>query len=368
MLKHYKLTLIGFGGVNRALVSIIHSHNAMLAKTAGFRLSVVGISDSWLGSAFDAEGLPLDQLLCLPSEKGALASLPTGLAQENNQALITHPAVDIVCEATITNPDNGQPAIDYCTWALAAGKHVTTTNKGPLAFAAKQLETLAAKQGLGFEYEGTVMSGTPVIRYARNTLKGCELIGFEGILNGTANYVLGLVEQGQTFAAAIKEAQDLGYAEANPDADLQGSDVKLKVVILANTLLGQDLRPQDVACEGITGLTEEVVRSAVSEGCHWKLIGKAQRNKQGTVEVSVTPQRLSQDHPLVGIQGATNAVMFTTDLLGDVLVAGPGAGRIETGFALLSDIIAIHEQQADSVKVNVSTESLAGQSTKGEPA
>ena len=347
-MKTYNLVLIGFGGVNRALVSIIHSGNKCPENSLGFRLTVVGVSDSWLGSVFDEKGLPLDRLLELPSEQGALASLPSGSNSENNEQIIKHPCVDIVCEATVTNPETGQPAIDYCEWALKAGKHVTTTNKGPLAFSAKRLQSLAEEKGVGFEYEGTVMSGTPIIRYARNTLKGCDILGFEGILNGTANYVLDLVEQGQLFEAAIKDAQAKGYAEANPDADLQGSDVKLKVVILANTLLGQSLLPADINCTGIVGLTEEQVRNAAAQGKHWKLIGKVKKTELGTIDVSVSPQLLDTDHPLAGIQGATNAVMFNTDLLGDVMVAGPGAGRIETGYALLSDIIAIHEQQVSS--------------------
>jgi homoserine dehydrogenase len=365
MAKNYNLALIGFGGVNRALASIINSHNTVLEKASGFRLTIVGVSDSWLGSAFDESGLLLDSLTELSSDRGALASLPNGSKQENNAFLIKHPVVDIICEATITNSENGQPAIDYCSLALTSGKHVTTTNKGPLAFASQYLQQLAKDNGVGFEYEGTVMSGTPVIRYAKNTLKGCDILGFEGILNGTANYILGQVEQGQSFEAAIKEAQEKGYAEANPDADLHGWDVKLKVVILSNTLLGQSLVPDKVDCTGIVNLTEEQVRSATTEGKHWKLIGKAERNQHGEFMVSVAPQLLTNDHPLASIQGPTNAVMFTTDLLGDVMVAGPGAGRIETGYALLSDIIAIHAQQERKMLV---TSLVENTSVQGEPA
>ena len=341
MSKVYNLALIGFGGVNRALVSIIQSHNAALGKNHGFRLQVVAVSDSWLGSAHSSDGLALNALAQLPAEQGALSALPGGEAEANNRTLIEHPAVDIVCEATVTNPEDGQPALDYCQWALQAGKHVTTTNKGPVAFAGETLQTLAREQGLGFAFEGTVMSGTPVIRYARQTLSGCTIEGFEGILNGTANYVLGQVERGASFAEAIKDAQAKGYAEANPDADLQGSDVQLKVVILANTLLGQALLPSQLDCTGIAGLSETQVREAAAQGQHWKLIGKGQRRVDGSVAVSVAPALLDQTHPLCGIHGPTNALMFSTDLLGDVMVAGPGAGRIETGFALLSDIIAI---------------------------
>ena len=290
-------------------------------------------------------GLDLEQLDATAATQGALASLPNGRDQENNRALIEHSAVDIISEATVTNPNDGQPAVSYCEWALAAGKHVTTTNKGPVAFADKTLQALAKNHACQFQVEGTVMSGTPIIRFARETLKGCTLKGFEGILNGTANYVLGRVEQGDSFENAIKDAQAQGYAEANPAADLEGSDVKLKVVILANTLLQQSLSPLDVRCEGIAGLTETQVREAPAAGQHWKLIGQAKVQENGAVKVSIGPVLLSSEHPLSGVNGATNALVFNTDLLGDVLVSGPGAGRIETGYALLSDIIAIAESE-----------------------
>ena len=344
----YNLALIGFGGVNRALVSIIQSHNKILETTQGFHLKVVAVSDSWLGSAFDENGLSLAALANVSASEGALAQLPNGSPRENNRALIEHPSVDIVCEATVTNPDNGQPALDYCDWALRAGKHVTTTNKGPVAFACERLQSLARQQQKRFFYEGTVMSGTPVIRYAQQCLNGCQIEGFEGILNGTANYILGQVEQGASFENAIKDAQEKGYAEANPDADILGWDVKLKVVILANSLLGQTLLPADIPCTGITELSTSQIRDAAASGKHWKLIGQGRRQADGTLAVSVAPALLDNSHPLCGIQGATNAVVLNTDLLGDVMVAGPGAGRIETGFALLSDIIAIAAQTKEA--------------------
>ncbi|TGT11999.1 homoserine dehydrogenase, partial [Mesorhizobium sp. M8A.F.Ca.ET.213.01.1.1] len=150
---------------------------------------------------------------------------------------------DIVVEATFTNPNDGEPAVSHCRWALQAGKHVVTTNKGPVALAAQELKTLAKSRGVRFEFEGAVMSGTPVIRLAAKTLVGAELKGFEGILNGTSNFVLGRMEEGLDFSSAVKEAQALGYAEADPTADVEGHDVRLKVVILANELLGADLKP-----------------------------------------------------------------------------------------------------------------------------
>lgn len=136
-------------------------------------------------------------------------------------------------------------------------------------------------------------------------------------------------------------AADLVLA-APPKADVEGYDVRLKVVILANQLLGASLTPADVACKGISALGPEDIVAAAGEGARWKLIGSAVRGEDGRIEASVTPRRLALDHPLAGVNGVTNAVSFMTEMLGAVTVTGPGAGRIETAYALLSDIIAIH--------------------------
>lgn len=171
---------------------------------------------------------------------------------------------------------------------------------------------------------------------------GLKLKGFEGILNGTSNYVLGRMEAGLDFEAAISEAQELGYAEANPSADIEGYDVQLKVLILANELLDAGMELQDVQRQGISAVTPENIRKAAREGRRWKLVGAARRNLDGSVTAGVSPVALPLDHGLAGISGATNAVSFDTDLLGAVTVSGPGAGRVETAYALLSDIIAMH--------------------------
>jgi len=191
------------------------------------------------------------------------------------------------------------------------------------------------------------MSGTPVIRQIDTTLRGCEVNGFAGILNGTSNFVLDRLAQGHDFDDAVREAQQLGYAEANPAADLEGADVQLKVVILANTLWNAGLTRADVPCRGITLLTSLDIRNAQSVGRNWKLVGSATRNADGTVSASVEPRELGADHPLHSISGVTNAVTFDTDVLGNVTVSGPGAGRRETAFAILSDLIELAEQTGE---------------------
>ncbi|TGR65710.1 homoserine dehydrogenase [bacterium M00.F.Ca.ET.194.01.1.1] len=338
----YNIALIGFGGVNRALAELIANKNQLWERELGFKLNIVAVSDLYLGSVVSANGLDAKTLVETKFSKGGFAQLSGGSADADNETIIKTAPADIIVEATFTNPKDGEPAVSHCRWALQDGKHVVTTNKGPVAVAAQELKALAAANNVRFEYEGSVMSGTPVIRMAEKTLAGAELNGFEGILNGTSNFVLGRMETGMDFASAVKEAQELGYAEADPTADVEGFDVRLKVVILANELLGANLKPEDVSCKGISALTSANIETAAKSGSRWKLIGSAVRNGDGSVTGSVAPKCLPLSHPLSGVNGATNAVSLITELLGSVTVTGPGAGRIETAYALLSDIVAIH--------------------------
>jgi len=336
--RNYNIALVGFGNVNRTLAEVIHKDGAALAEELGFTLTVTAITDLVFGALVDADGVDLSAVLALKS--GDTFASIGGTQSADNEIFIRTAPADIVVEATYTNPVDGEPAVSHVRWALESGKSVCTTNKGPVAFAADELKGLAAKNGVRFEFEGAVMSGTPVLRLASGPLKGVGMKSFSGILNGTSNYILGRMEDGLSLEAAIKEAQDLGYAEADPTADINGSDLRLKVVVLAHELLGAHVKPDDVPTQGIVDITPAMVAAAKAEGKRWKLIGGATRTPDGVV-CSVSPQKLDSSHPLYGVSGATNAVMFDTRFLGKVTISGPGAGREETAYALLSDIIAI---------------------------
>ena len=340
-----KIGLIGFGGVNRALVDIIQQQGEALYQQYGLTFNICFVSDLFLGSVQDDNGLDLQALINLPREQGALASLPGGSDQPHTELLIQQGGADIIAEATFTNPDNGQPAISYCEQALAKGIHIVTTNKGPAALAGKRLRALAQANQCEFLFEGAVMSGTPVLNLAELTLAGNPVKSFSGILNGTCNYIIEQMEQGVSQQEAISQAQSLGYAEADPTADIEGFDVMLKVAILAQELLGVEEARDRVERSGITDLTLDEVQAALKDNCRWKLIGEAVPLGDGQFDLSVGLKKLPATHPLAGIAGPTNALCFDTALLGPVTISGAGAGRIETGFALLSDILRIHRKQ-----------------------
>ncbi|MNF61890.1 Homoserine dehydrogenase [compost metagenome] len=345
-MTEYKIALLGFGGVNRALAQLVAEKNVAWAKELGFTLKIVAVSDIFLGSVINKDGLDPKKLIAIPAAQGALACIENGCSTPANETAICFSGADIVAEATFTNPVDGEPATTFCRWALEKGVSVVTTNKGPVALHADALKKLAASTGASFEFEGAVMSGTPVIRLAQEALAGSEIVGFKGILNGTSNFILSSMQSGLDFGDALAKAQELGYAEADPTADVEGHDVRLKVVILANELLGAKLTPSDVSCEGISKITAQDIEKAAQQELRWKLIGSAERSTCGAVIASVRPQLLPLTDALAGVSSATNAVTFQTNVLGPVTVVGAGAGRIETAYALLSDIISIHKNKS----------------------
>ncbi len=184
------------------------------------------------------------------------------------------------------------------------------------------------------------MSGTPVLNFIRETLAGSEVQEIKGILNGTTNYILTRMEEGLSYEEALNKAQELGYAEALPDADVLGWDALAKVTILAKVVFGAEGQPFDYPCEGITGITASAIADARNRGKRFKLIGKVWR-EGNYVKASVGPEEIDLVHPLAGVMGATNALTVSTDTLGDITVVGPGAGKKETGFSMLIDLIAI---------------------------
>ncbi len=175
-------------------------------------------------------------------------------------------------------------------------------------------------------------------------LKGAGIRRIQGIINGTTNYILTQMQDGQPYAEALAEAQAKGYAEADPTGDVEGYDAAGKLVILANVLMGAPISLGDVERQGITGLTKADICEAEEGGDVWKLIADL-ATKPGGVQARVRPQRLPRAHPLASVRGATNAITFTTDLLGDVTLIGPGAGRLETGYAIVCDLLAIDRRK-----------------------
>ena len=336
----YKLAIVGFGVVGQGLAEILLKHRERLRKEHGFEYSVVAVSDFTKGSAYDPKGLDLAKVLELAKLNG-ISKYPGAQTGWDAIGTIKKSNADVVIEATYTNIKTAEPAYSHFKAALESGKHLVTTNKGPTALFFREVAALAKAKKLQFRYEGTVMSGTPALNLAEFCLAGNEIREVRGIVNGTTNFILTNMEKGKSYADALKEAQDLGFAEAVPDADVEGFDAMAKVIILAKAVMGADIKVSDVDRSGITKITLQDIEAAKAQGKRWKLIGRVAR-EGGTVRASVRPEKLDVADPLAGVGGATNALTFTTDLIRNVTIIGPGAGKIETGYSILVDLLAIH--------------------------
>ena len=334
-----RLLLIGFGTVGQGLAELLVDKKNILKDKYGLEVKVVGIADMLKGSVYNAGGIDLVNCLEAARSGGKIDELSDKFDGEALD-LIKAAEADMIVEATYTDIKTGEPATSHIRAGLEKGMHVTTTNKGPLALYYPELSKLAADKGVKFLFEGTVMSGSPLLNLARETLAGCYITEMKGILNGTTNYILTKMEEGISYEDALKKAQELGYAEAVPDADVLGWDALAKVTILANTVFGASSKPDDFPCKGITEITVDAIEEAKQRGKRFKLIGKVWR-EGNQVKGSVGPEEVDMTHPLAGIMGGTNAMTITTDILGDITIVGPGAGRAETGYSALIDIIHV---------------------------
>ena len=335
-----RLVFVGFGTVGQGLAELLLAKRDELKKRYGLDWIVTGIADRLKGNAYDAKGIDLAKALTMAAKGESLAALDRGGKGWDALAMAKHAEADVLLEATYTDIKTGEPATSHVRAALERGVNVVTTNKGPLALHYRELADLAAKRKVEFLFEGTVMSGTPVLNLLRETLAGAEILEMQGILNGTTNYILTRMEEGLSYEAALAKAQELGYAEAVPDADVLGWDALAKVTILANVAFGASLKPTESPCEGITKITAADIAKAKADGKRYKLIGRVWR-ESGAVKAAVAPRLVDLSQPLAGVMGATNAVAIKTDALGEVTIVGPGAGKAQTGFSMLTDLLHI---------------------------
>lgn len=342
----HRIGLIGCGTVGQGLLQILHDKKDHLRDVYGFEAKVVAIADKLKGTLIVPEGIDIPAVLDLLGAGRGLAEYPKAAPEQIEPLdpldMIERTDADIIAEMTYTDIKTGEPATSYIKKALRLGKNVVTSNKGPAALHYREIHELARQNGLQFRIEGTVMSGTPVFHLAESGLAGNAIREVKGILNGTTNFILTKMEtEGMDYGPALVLAQKLGYAEADPTADVEGFDALAKVVILSNVLLGGALKTTDVPCKGISAITKADVEAAKAQGFRYKLIGHA-RCENGVVTATVSPQKLPLSDPLAGVMGAQNALSLETDLMGKVTIQGAGAGKLETGFAILSDILAIH--------------------------
>lgn len=339
--KKCRIGLVGCGTVGKGLVALLNEKRAFLKESFGFEFELCLVCDYVRGTLLSKDGLDMGAILKNLDEEASLHAMPgVTLGPVPLEDLLREMPVDILCEATPTNYETGQPSRGILETALRSGANAVTCSKGGVGIDLEGLKRLAEENDVKIRFESSVLSGTPLIGLVRANLAGCTIDRAEGIVNGTTNYILSRMEEGMAYAEALKKAQELGYAETDPTGDVEGFDSAIKVCIMAQEFFCTRLKMADVERRGIIGLTPGDMKRAKDGGKRIKLIAGVER-REGAVRGYVEPRAVETAHPLAGVMDAVNAVCISTDNLGDVTIIGPGAGARETAQGMLSDMLEI---------------------------
>jgi homoserine dehydrogenase len=328
-MRTFRISIIGFGAVGQGVARSILSKQEYI-NNQGIDLRVVGISDS-KGCEINEKGIDLEAALLRKKQTGYV-EFGAGIGLD----IIRDVEHDIVVEVTPTNINNGEPGLGNMRAAFESGKHVVTSNKGPLALHFSELKELAEDNGLYFRYEATVGGAVPIFNLVHEALAGNTVLGIEGILNGTCNYILTrMSDERMPYDLVLKEAQELGFAETDPTYDVEGVDSAIKLVIIANSVFSQAATYKDVDVTGINKITPEALELANKNDYVVKLVCEARDGR-----LKVAPRLVPKRHPLA-VGGTLNVASILTDLAGRITISGKGAGSIETASSILSDILYI---------------------------
>lgn len=308
-----KVAILGYGTVGSGVVEVLTTNAGIIAKRAGQEVGVKYVLD-----LRDFPGDPIQSKVV-----------------HDFQIILDDPEVDIVVETM----GGTKPAYEFVKKALLAGKSVCTSNKELVAAYGAELVHLAKSKSVNFLFEASVGGGIPVIRPLNQSLTADKILKINGILNGTTNYILTkMAKEGSDFDVVLKEAQELGYAEKDPTADVEGYDACRKIAILTSLAYGKQVNYEEVYTEGITKITAEDFKYAEKLEAAIKIFGSS-RKEGGKLYAMVAPQMIRRDNPLFAVEGVFNAICVTGNMLGDVMFYGKGAGKEATASAVVSDVV-----------------------------
>jgi len=306
---------MGFGTVGSGVVEVIRKNASSISRKAGQTIDIKYILD-----IRDFPDSPERHLLT-----------------KNAEDILNDDEISIVVEVM----GGIEPAYTFTKRALLSGKHVVTSNKELVAAHGAELLAIAREKNVNYMFEASVGGGIPIIRPLNQCLAANDITEIVGILNGTTNYILTkMIKEGQSFEDALKDAQDKGYAERNPEADVEGYDACRKISILSSLVFGKQVDSNKVYTEGITKIKLEDVEYADRMGKVIKLLGISKKVGD-KVYVRVSPMMISKDHPLAGIEDVFNGILVRGDAIGEVMFYGRGAGKLPTASAVVADIIDI---------------------------
>lgn len=318
------ISVLGYGTVGSGVVEIIKKNAALIEKRTGQELRVKSVLD-----LRDFPGDPVQDIIVHDFEE-----------------IKKDPEVQIVVETM----GGVHPAYEFVRAALESGKSVCTSNKALVADYGPELLDIAEKNNANFLFEASVGGGIPIIRPLKVSLAPDEILEISGILNGTTNYILTeMADRGADFASVLKEAQDKGYAEKDPTADVEGHDACRKIAILTSLAYGKHLDFRDIYTEGITKITDRDIQYAKKLGAKIKIFGSSRKVGE-RVTAMVAPKLITPSHPLYSVDGVFNGILVRGNMVGDLMFYGQGAGKLATASAVVSDVIDEAKHQGVNIK------------------
>ncbi len=318
-MKEIKIGLLGLGNIGVGTYKTLEMNRAIIEKDLGTKINITKILEK-----------DIDRERDIAVSKEQFVS--------NLEAITEDPDIDIVIELL----GGIEPAGTFMEKALLAGKHVVTANKAAVAANWDRLNAAAAQSGAMFKFEASVGGGIPVLTALTGALKANEFEEVMGIVNGTTNYILyKMTAEGLDYESVLKDAQEKGFAEADPTADVEGIDAANKLSILMALMFEKYVAPDDIPTTGISRITAADIEAARAEGCVIKLIAHAKKLADGTVEYAVKPMNIEFPHPLAGVNAEFNAVFVKGNAVGELMFYGPGAGPLPTGSAVMGDVLEI---------------------------
>ena len=309
-----KIAILGYGTVGSGVAAVLENSRREVARKLGDEVEVAAVLD-----LRDFPGDPIQKKIV-----------------HDFSAVVSNPEIEVVAEVM----GGIHPAYEFVSQALAAGKHVVTSNKELVEARGAELGEIARAHQVSFLFEASVAGGIPILRTINTAMIQEEIYRITGILNGTTNYILELMENaGASFQEALADAQAKGYAERKPEADVEGYDASRKIAILASMICGRHISYENVPTQGISKITSEDIAAATALGGRLKLISNCQK-ENGRFYASVEPMFVPGHHMLASVNSVYNAVMVKSSMLSDTMYYGKGAGKLATASAVVADILA----------------------------
>jgi homoserine dehydrogenase len=347
MARRVRFLLVGTGNVGRRFLELLERKQDTLCERLGLELICVGVADT-SGAAICPSGLDLERIVAFKvAGRGVAEDLEWGKPALPALEMVRGTEADLLLEASPANMRGGQPGLGCMEAALTKGMHVVTANKAPLVLAFRRLQDLAKAHGVQFRFDATVAGGLPAVNLGQRDLAAARVHKLEGVVNLTTNYILTrMAEDDLSYGEALAQAQEAGHAEADPTLDVEGWDAASKLVILAHSVLGFPAMLEDVAVEGIRGITSEMLSQAAAEGQRIKLVATAEEVGDD-YRLSVRPTWLAAKHPLAQLGAKQMGIVFHTDISGVISAAIVEETPIPTASAMLRDVVDIYSSPAE---------------------